>query len=65
VAHGLVARLSLVYLLSFIEISSSTPALFEKFPFLRYSAEFWAQHVLAGELDERPTVENTLARWLF
>src|SRR5271154_4745476 len=65
VAHELVARISLVYLLSLNGPTSLQGETFNKFPFLSYAANFWPRHGHGSKDKGREMLEQTLARRLF
>lgn len=50
-AHQLVARISLVYLLSFNKPASLQSDAFQKFPLLQYAAQFWHKHIRVGAIE--------------
>jgi ankyrin repeat protein len=65
IVHVLVTRISLVYLLSLSEITSSRAEALEHFPYSKYSAERWPEHFHASEPERRLLLEGTLARRIF
>jgi ankyrin repeat protein len=63
VAHAFVARISLIYVLSWPPTTRRKVQL--QFPYCAYSAENWRRHLNASESGMRRELENTLVRRIF
>jgi ankyrin repeat domain-containing protein 50 len=64
-AHELVTRISIIYLLSVHDATSTQTESCNDFPFSNYSAKFWFSHFDAVEPEKHRILETTLARRLF
>ena len=63
--HHLVAQLSLIYLLSFENMSPFEISVLDRFPLLSYAAQFWHEHIHASANEGYQSAEPDLVVSLF